>query len=173
MLRKWDTKRRIKREQVYKQLSVPFKENLLSQIAFKTFEQKDCFFKQRAVENYIAEYICHLPDAPIDSEALHIDSEAVLKSIEAQHGLLIERARGIYSFSHLTFQEYFTATKITSPTPQLKQVLQSLTDKITEKRWREIFLLTTEILHPADDLLQLMKAKADTWLTDNSWLLNA
>jgi predicted NACHT family NTPase len=33
----------------------------------------------------------------------------ILKSIEAQHGLLVERSRGIYSFSHLTFHEYFTA----------------------------------------------------------------
>ncbi len=26
-----------------------------------------------------------------------------------QHGLLVEPAKGIYSFSHLTFQEYFAA----------------------------------------------------------------
>jgi predicted NACHT family NTPase len=36
----------------------------------------------------------------------------MLKAIEAQHGILIERARGIFSFSYLAFQEYFTARKI-------------------------------------------------------------
>ena len=41
-----------------------------------------------------------------------MDSEVVLKALEAQHGLLVERARGIYSFSHLTFQEYFTAREV-------------------------------------------------------------
>ena len=34
-------------------------------------------------------------------ETLKTDSVTVLKLIELQHGLLVERARGIYSFSHL------------------------------------------------------------------------
>jgi len=50
--------------------------------------------------------ICTLSTA--QTTAAQLNSEAVLKSIEAQHGLLVERAE-IYSFSHLTFQEYFTA----------------------------------------------------------------
>jgi predicted NACHT family NTPase len=72
----------------------------------------------------------------------------VLKSIEAQHGLLVERARGIYSFSHLTFQEYFTARYfVESSDPQ---ALENLSSHITEKRWREVFLLTTEMLPNAE-----------------------
>ena len=37
---------------------------------------------------------------------------AVLKAIEAQHGIFSQRAQRIYSFAHLTFQEYFTAQYI-------------------------------------------------------------
>jgi predicted NACHT family NTPase len=44
------------------------------------------------------DYIRNLPGANDDEDALQLDSEVVLKSIEAQHGLLVERARGIYSF---------------------------------------------------------------------------
>jgi hypothetical protein len=33
----------------------------------------------------------------------------VLKEIEVQQGILVERAQNIYSFSHLTFHEYLTA----------------------------------------------------------------
>jgi len=53
-------------------------------------------------------------------EALQLDSEAVLKSIEAQHGLLVERARGI-TLPILTFHEYFLLEKL-SPvlTPGIK-----------------------------------------------------
>jgi predicted NACHT family NTPase len=98
--------------QVYKKLSVQRKQDLLSQIALTTFERKDYFFKQRDVERYIADYIRNLPDAQTDPEGLQFDSEVVLKSIEAQHGLLVERARGIYSFSHLTFQEYFRRERL-------------------------------------------------------------
>ena len=162
LLRKWDNKRRIRRQQVYQQLSVPRKEDLLGQIAFRTFDRKEYFFKQRQVERHIADYICNLPDAPTDTEALHVDSEAVLKSMEAQHGLLVERARGIYSFSHLTFQEYFTARKIvTSPPVEAMEALQNLASQIFEKRWREVFLLAVQMLPSADELLQLMKREVD------------
>ena len=112
LLRKWDDKRQLYRHQVSDQLSVKRKEDLLSQLAFSPFNEKHYFFKQRIVENHIADYIINLPDAPTETEKLHLDSQAVLKSIEAQHGMLVERARGIYSFSHLTFHEYFTARKL-------------------------------------------------------------
>lgn len=156
LLRKWDTKRWIVRQQVYQKLSVQRKEDLLSEVAFITFKRGDYFFKQRDVEQYIADYIRNLPDAKTDPEALLLDSEVVLKSIEAQHGLLVERARGIYSFSHLTFQEYFTARKTIA-----KADLEELVNHITEKRWREVFLLTVSMMQDASELIQIMKSKID------------
>ncbi|MDJ0662441.1 MAG: NACHT domain-containing NTPase [Crocosphaera sp.] len=163
LLRKWDNKRYIYRQQVYKELTPKRKEGLLSEIAFKTFDKKEYFFKQRTIERYIGEYICNLPNTPKDQTELDIDSQAVLKSIEAQHGLLVERARGIYSFSHLTFQEYFTARKIAniSNPKELETALNDLASHITETRWREVFLLTTAMLEPADKLLLLMKRNID------------
>ncbi|NER92338.1 MAG: NACHT domain-containing NTPase [Symploca sp. SIO1B1] len=156
LLRKWDAKRQIKRQQVYKKLSVQRKEDLLSEVAFTTFKRGDYFFKQRDVEQYIADYICNLPDAKTDPDALLFDGEAVLKSIETQHGLLVERARGIYSFSHLTFQEYFTAREIIA-----KADLEELSNRVTEKRWREVLLLTPGMIRDASKLMQLMKQKID------------
>ncbi|MEM9275704.1 MAG: NACHT domain-containing NTPase [Cyanobacteria bacterium P01_F01_bin.143] len=163
LLRKWDDKRHIYREQIYKELNPKRKEGLLSQIAFETFDKKEYFFRQRTIERYIGEYICNLPKAPVAQDALEVDSQAVLKSIEAQHGLLVERARGIYSFSHLTFQEYFTARKIAtiSNPKDLEFALVNLAGHVTKKRWREVFLLTTGILEPADRLLELMKKEID------------
>ena len=170
LLRKWDDKRRIYREQVYQELTVKRKEGLLSQVAFQTFANKEYFFKQRTIENHIGEYICNLPNAPQEQTALDIDSQAVLKSIEAQHGLLIERARGIYSFSHLTFQEYFTARRIAtiSNPNHLEVTLTNLASHVTEKRWREVFLLTAAMLEPADRLLVLMKQKIDRLVAEDT-----
>ncbi|MBW4542015.1 MAG: NACHT domain-containing NTPase [Myxacorys chilensis ATA2-1-KO14] len=156
LLGKWDTSREVKRDQFYEKLSTNRKEELLSQLALKTFEQKDYFFKQRTVEQHIIDYITNLPDARTDPQALQLGSEAALKSIEAQHGLLVERARGIYSFSHLTFQEYFTAKQIVN-----KADYERLVEHITEKRWREVFLLTVNIMPKADRLLLSMKRKID------------
>ena len=163
LLNKWDAKRNISREQVYKKLSVQHKEDLLGQIALKTFERGDYFFRQTEIEQHIADYIRNLPSVSTDVEALQLDSEAVLKSIEAQHGLLVERAHLIYSFSHLTLQEYFTAREIVaSSEPQaLEKALKNLVSRITEKRWREVFLLTVEMLRNGDYLLQLMTQQID------------
>ncbi|NET54712.1 MAG: NACHT domain-containing protein [Symploca sp. SIO2E6] len=49
LLRKWDDKRRIVRQQVYRKLSVQRKEDLLSEVAFITFKREEYFFKQRVV----------------------------------------------------------------------------------------------------------------------------
>jgi len=112
LLKKWDAKRGIRRDQVYQKLWSERKEDLLSKIAGETFKSGEYFFKQEQVERYIAIYIRNLPGANTDEAALQLDSEVVLKSLESQHGLLVERAKQIYSFSHLSFQEYFTAREI-------------------------------------------------------------
>jgi predicted NACHT family NTPase len=161
LLKKWDAKRGIYRDQVYKKLSLQRKEDLLSKIALTTFEQCDYFFKQKVVEQYIAEYIRNLPDANTDPEVLQLDAEVVLRSIEAQHGILVERAKGIYSFSHLTFHEYFTAREIVFGTQPLEERLQHLVNHVTEKRWREVFLLAVGMSPSADRLLLLMKQQVD------------
>ena len=161
LLKKWDVGKNVERSQVYKNLSLQQKQDLLSQIAFITFERNEYFFKQQDLEQYIADYISNL--ACVNAEEVLSDSLGVIKSIELQHGLLVERARGIYSFSHLTFQEYFTARQIAICShPQILQTaLQKLVSQITEKRWREVFLLTVEMLRNADYLIELMKQKIE------------
>ncbi|BAY12182.1 NACHT domain-containing protein [Calothrix sp. NIES-2098] len=164
----WDEARGIKRDKIYRNLSLLQKIKLLSRIAAITFTQRDFFLPEAKMRQLIADYLSHLPQATTDADALELESAAVLKAIEAQHGLLIERARGIYSFSHLTFQEYFTAREFfANANPQ---TLQELATHIHEERWREIFLLTVGMLQPADDLLQIMKQQTDKLVTSNEKL---
>lgn len=170
LLKKWDAKRGIQREQIYKKLSVQRKEDLLSKIALTTFEQSDYFFKQKAAEKYIIEYIRNLPDANNDPEALQLDSEKILKLIEAQHGLLVERAKGIYSFSHLTFHEYFTAREFVLVQQSSDDALQSLVSHFTEKRWREVCLLAVGMSPNADRLLLLIKDTIDRLVSEDEKL---
>ena len=164
LLKKWDIKRNIERDQVYKKLSLKRKEDLLSQIAYQTFEAGNYFFKQKDVERQIQEFIENLPGASTDEQELELDSEAVLKSIEGQHGLFVERASGIYSFSHLTFHEYFAARCIKekcNPSSTSDSVLIELAKYVVDKRWREVILLTIETLQKSDILLNLMKEQVD------------
>lgn len=172
LLMKWDKKRNIERNQAYKRMSLRRKKDLLGQIARKTFEAGNYFFKQREAERYISEYIQDLPDASTDPEALEVDSAAVLKSIESHHSLLVERARGIYSFSHIAFHEYFTAQEFANASnlQTLEQALQMLVKHITDNRYREVFLLTVGMLPSVDYLLCLMKLQTDALLAEDEEL---
>ncbi|BAS55694.1 hypothetical protein NIES2135_50190 [Leptolyngbya boryana NIES-2135] len=165
LLKKWDVKRNIERDQIYKKLSLKRKEDLLSQIAYRTFKTGDYFFKQKDLERQIREFIENLPGASTDAQELELDSEAVLKSIEAQHGLFVERARERYSFSHLTFHEYFTAREIVH-----QESYKELVEHITDKRWHEVFLLVVDLRPNSEDLAVIMKQKIDSLLLGDEQL---
>ena len=176
LLSKWDESRRISRENIYRSLSTYRKKDLLTYVASITFEENNYFLKKQLLERYINEFLSQSEKA-VNTPTQKRLGEAVLKSIENQHGLLIERAQGIYSFSHLTFQEYFTASKYINP--DLFEALGSYV--ISEKRWREVFLLSSDLIDDADQLLWLTKLEVDkildldkksqeflTWLKDKS-----
>jgi hypothetical protein len=168
LLKKWDAKRNIERHQIYKNLSMQRKEDLLAKVAFTTFCQGDYFFTKVDLEQYITEYIRNLPQVSNNEESLQLDSEAIIKSIESQHGLFVERAKGIYSFSHLTFQEYLTAREIIQDSRQEK--LHILSSKITDYRWHDILKLAVSMMRSADDLLILMKEKSDQIISSEKQL---
>ena len=172
LLSKWDEARGVERDEVYRGFLLPQKLRLLSQLAAVTFEQGQYFFEQRTIERYIGDYLRSLPGATLEPEELQLESEAVLKAIESQHGLLIERSRGIFSFSHLAFQEYFTARKIVAShnLGALEQALGGLVSHITDPRWREVFLLTSAMLRSADSLVQLMKQHIDALVAQDPYL---
>lgn len=172
LLGKWDEARGIERDEVYQGFRLPQKLKLLSQLAAATFEQGQYFFEQRVVEQHIEDYLRQLPNASTDAEELQLESGAVLDAIEAQHGLLTERSRGIFSFSYLAFQEYFTARSIVAShnLQGLEQSLYGLVSHLSDPHWREIFLLTAAMLRSADSLVQLMKQQIDALVAQDPYL---
>ena len=156
-MKKWDSSRNIRREEIYKDLSLRRKESLYSRIALTTFEKDQYFLPQRTLESYIANFIQHLPN--VREDTLEVDSEAILKAIEAQHGIFVERARGIYSFSHLTFQEYYAA-KYLSETAKKGDLEALVVREFTNDKWREVLLIISGMLDNADDFLSLLGKQA-------------
>ena len=59
LLRKWDASRRIKRDEIYRNLSVGRKESMFSRIAAETFEKDKYFLPQRLLEKHITDFIQH------------------------------------------------------------------------------------------------------------------
>jgi hypothetical protein len=166
LLKKWDSTRRIKRDEVYRKLSVGHKENLLARIAAETFEKNEYFIPQEELERLIANFVKNIP--PHDTNEA-TDGETILKAIEAQHGIFVERARGIYSFSHLTFQEYFTAKYIADNAAQ-GTLTKLVKGHCTDERWREVFLLTTSLLPNASQFMKSFRQAVDDLLGDDEHL---
>lgn len=152
LLEKWDKSQKIERDEIYRDLSVERKLELLSFLAVKKFEQKQyVLFKQEEIEGYIAEFL------GIGQR----DSRAVLMAMEAQHGLLIERSQKVWSFSHLTFQEYLTAcffAKVHNCDPEGQVTLQALAHHINKNHWKEVFLLTAGMLNNPSILILNIEA---------------
>ncbi|MEM6423792.1 MAG: NACHT domain-containing protein [Cyanobacteria bacterium P01_D01_bin.128] len=104
LLRKWASEKRIQRNPIYQELSAELELDLLSEIARENFIQDRFFFEKENIIEEIRKFLVKNLNAPD-----HLDAEQVLREIEIQQGILVERAQSIYSFSHLTFHEYLTA----------------------------------------------------------------
>lgn len=167
LLAKWDASRNIKRDEVYRQLTLGRKRQMFAHIAAETFEKNEYLFEQREIEKRIVDYLQHVPQT---DPAEDIDGEAILKAIEAQHGIFVEQAKGIHSFSHLTFQEFYTAQYIVN-NAQKKGVLEGLIQHhCTEDNWREVFLLTAEMLYDADEFFEVFLNLLDEMVRQNTEL---
>jgi hypothetical protein len=150
LLKKWDSSRGIKRDEIYRKLSPGHKENLLAFIASDSFKASQYFIPRKELEKRITKYVKNIPPHQTDDT---VDGEAILRAIEVQHGILVERARNIYSFSHLTFQEYFTARHAVANSAKgsLAELVQ---EHCADLRWREVFLLATSLLPDASEFMK-------------------
>ncbi len=151
LLKKWDSSRQIKRDEGYRQLSLGRKRQLFAKVAYNTFSQDVYFIPQNQLIKHIVAFFKTLPPADEDDQD---KGEQVLKAIEARHGIFTERAHQIYSFAHLTFQEYFIAKYIME---EKQRVVDLVTQHFDDKRWREVFLLVVSGLDNADDFFQSFK----------------
>ena len=141
LLVKWDSSRNILRDGVYKQLSLKHKQKMLAHIAAHTFDAGDYFLPEEKVVGLIETYLKGVPGLE------EPDGELVLKAMEAQHGIFVERARRIHSFSHLTLQEYFAARYIVDN--EQRDTIEQLMHHVGDDRWREVFRLTAGMLDDA------------------------
>ena len=157
LLRKWDSKRGVERDRPYG-LSISVMEDMLREIAYRWFLKSEYFFPQRELEQEIQGFFAERKLLKDDEE---LAGERVLNSIESNLGLLVQRAVRLYSFSHLTFQEYLTAQRVA-----LKhKLLYEIDPRLGEPRWREVWLLLVTMVD-ADDVLVKLKNRVDLLVRD-------
>jgi hypothetical protein len=156
LLEEWASEKKILRDEIYQGLHTELEEILLSEIAYKGFEVDRLFFPGSDIVEQIKEFLASNLNVP-----QHLNGEAVLNAIAVQQGILVERAEYIYSFSHLTLQEYLTAQYIDDH----RLVEKLVTEHLIDKRWKEVFLLVAGLMRRgADDLLLKMETKAQEYI---------
>jgi hypothetical protein len=150
------------RNLVYKDLNIDLEEGLLSEIAYTNFVEDHLFLEKRELVKQIKIHLQQNLNAPQT-----LDGEKVLKTIELEQGILVEQASDVYSFSHLTLQEYLTARYIVE-NDLYENIVKNY---LTETRWKEVFLLVAGLLRgkvnqlfKADNLLLAMEKEANHYL---------
>jgi energy-coupling factor transporter ATP-binding protein EcfA2 len=152
LLKRWTADKQIIRDTIYQDLTLTLEEIMLSKIAYEQFCKNRLFFDSTTVISEIRKCLSENLNAP-----KHLDGEAVLREIQVQQGILVERARGVLSFSHLTLQEYLTAKYM---------VDNNLIDELISRylivdQWEDVFLLVAgSIPGSADSLLEKMAISA-------------
>ena len=163
LLEEWAAEKRILRDEIYQGLHTELEEVLLSKIAYTGFASNRLFFSQSEIVDQIKTFLAGNLNAP-----QHLNGEAVLNAIAIQQGILVERARDVFSFSHLTLQEYLTAQYIYDN----RLVEKLVTEHLTDKRWKEVFLLVAGVMRGgaevmrggADDLLLFMEKELQKYI---------
>ena len=159
LTKKWDKQRGIQRDKIL-DFSPENERKLLSFLAYDYFLHNKIFFEQNDIEVKISTGMNRF-------DKTSIDSEAIITAIEVQHGLLVRRAHRIYTFAHLTFQEYFTAKYIIDNFSNEGGSFGGLFEHLYNPRWREVFLLTASLLPNADPFFNIFSRQMQFLIKEN------
>ncbi|MGQ9864827.1 MAG: NACHT domain-containing protein [Pseudanabaenaceae cyanobacterium] len=145
-------------------LSTTHKKDVLGQLAICALEHKVFFFEEAQLEIF-----WHgLMGTAEGLEYSLLAGSHLLSSFHVQHGLLRLRAKGIYSYSHLCFEEYAAAKHIAlhSRTKGYQKLFQHLGNLA----WRNVFVYLTNMLGEPDRFLLVMKEAVDALIQDDRHL---
>lgn len=146
LLEEWAASKRIYQEEIYEGLDTDLEEVLLSEIAYENFSKNIFFFSREDLISSIKKFISTNLNIPGN-----LSGESILASIEIQQGILVERVDSLYSFSHLTLQEYLSAKYVND-----HDYINDIVDRyLFDPKWREVFLLVSGLMvsDGADQLL--------------------
>lgn len=154
-LKDWLVQKRVERDPIYKDLDTALDKTMLSEIAYEGFTQEGIYFDKYQLVNKIENFFQGNIRCPENLKKM--PGEKVLRAIEVQQGVLVERSQNLYAFSHLTFQEYLTAYYVYTH----NKIRWLATSHFTKTYWKEVFLLVAGLMSGgADSLLLLIEKEA-------------
>ncbi|MGB0563234.1 MAG: NACHT domain-containing protein [Spirulinaceae cyanobacterium] len=151
LLEEWTSEKRIQLDEIYHGLHTEAEEILLSEIAHEGFKANHFFFSKRELVEPIKTFLTDNLNAPQG-----LDGESILNAIVVQQGIIVQRAEDVYSFSHLSLQEYLTAQYIIDN----HLMTETIQDHLSDTAWQEVFVLIAGLMRGgADDLLLAMEQR--------------
>lgn len=138
LLEEWASEKRVGRGEIYEGFHSDLEKELLAKIAYDGFKDNQLFFSKEQLMKQIINFLRGTLGAPPN-----LNASSVLEAIKVQQGILVERATDVYSFSHLTIQEYLAAKYIFKRWNLLDDVVQCHS---IDNRWREVFLLIAGLM---------------------------
>ncbi|WP_340158890.1 NACHT domain-containing protein [uncultured Maribacter sp.] len=151
LLRDWDAQRNFRRKSSYSKLDDPKKIMLLSELAYRLHNDHKIYFDNSLLKNYL--------ESSVEKYGLEKTSiYDVIKEIKSHYGFIIEVSKDVYSFSHLTFQEYFTANFIVANGIWKEEVNKHLENNF----WQEVFILSSSLFANSSEYIQYIYQKKST-----------
>ena len=153
LINKWDSERLIQRDRQIKNLDEPQLQKLFSRLAAGYFESDNYFFGEEDLCKGIGKFLANIMgNEYINKGAL------MLQDIEQYYGLIVRRSQFAFSFSHLTFMEYFTAMYVVDNASS-GSVDGLIENHLWDNRWQEVFMLSAGKLGSSADefLLKIQK----------------
>jgi predicted NACHT family NTPase len=163
LLGAWDAFRAIARFTPLSDYSVRRRAVLMSWIAATMFDLQRLVFTPRDIEasRVLERFADAMHTSPIPADDL-------LGSLFNDFGILIERAPGLFSFSHLTLQEYLTAQYIVDNRRELELLKHQRAEE-----WREVLRLVAKMLPNANLYMAKLTEETDLANEYDLALLNA
>jgi hypothetical protein len=157
-LEEWNASKLVHNERITQELYPEMELELLKDVAGPAFIENSYFFTGDELKSSIAKFIAKELNAPKS-----LSASQILETIAVRQGLFVERAQDIWTFSHLTIQEYLAAAWMLEE-GQADEIIRKF---VFEDRWREIFLLMSGLTR-ADNILALMMASVGASASDGA-----
>ncbi|MBF2075497.1 MAG: NACHT domain-containing protein [Synechococcales cyanobacterium C42_A2020_086] len=156
LLREWDEKRGLQRLPHELPLTLDQQLQLLSHLAIQVQEHGTPLFAGSDLERWMISSLQNCPTLTVAPCGTWREAASLLIALALQQGLLLEQARGIFSFAQTAFQDYGVAYQIVT-SPNVSHAVLKLLTHITDLRWRTGILLVYAMLPNKDGLLCPMR----------------
>jgi predicted NACHT family NTPase len=163
LLSKWEKTKSLTSDQPLK-LSTSQKIDLLSYVAIVALDRHGYLWQNNQL---VDDFQACLENSRSLSN-LEINRDQLYDSLQWQHSLLVESAKGLYKLTHTSLHDYLAAYRLAHSDANSAQ--KYILDRIYFNRWHGVIVMTVSISQQSDRILKMMKKKIDELVSQDQHL---